>query len=155
MAQDQTMLQGEDSHQNHKIVHPRRKMVNSDADDEYEFDDEEYSEEFLRHLDKAESNAIAKPLSNAASDEDEDLDSQNKAETPCISCNTGNEPVAQSHNANDEPEVWFTKLKYMQDWLYWYFAMVIHLLIHNKNGSKILLAPPTFTESKPYVPPTL
>ncbi|PBK87069.1 hypothetical protein ARMGADRAFT_1085821 [Armillaria gallica] len=191
MAQDQKMLQGEDGHQNHEIFHPRRKMVNPDADDEYEFDDEEYSEEFLRRLDKAESDAIAKlkrleaeadarkkrladlqeaanhplsqpffnplagPLSDAASDEDEDLDSQNEAETPRVSRNTGNEPAAQSHNVNDEPGAWFAKPKYMQDWLYRYFAMVIHPLIHNKNGGKILLAPPTFTESKPYAPPTL
>ncbi|KAK0463129.1 uncharacterized protein EV420DRAFT_1639210 [Desarmillaria tabescens] len=178
------------------------------CNDEYEFDDEEYSEEFLRRLDKAESNAIAKlkrlkaeadackkclvdlqeavndplsctnhsfhcnmgysyfpiepffnplagPLSDAASDEDEHLDSQNKAETLHVSRNTGDEPAAQRPNANDEPGVWFDKPKYMQDWLYRYFATVIHPLIHNKNGGKILLAPPTFTESKPYALPTL
>ncbi|KAK0449089.1 uncharacterized protein EV420DRAFT_1483282 [Desarmillaria tabescens] len=60
MDQDQTMLQGEDGHQSHEIFYPRRKMVNSDANDKYEFNDEEYSEEFLRRLDKAESNVIAK-----------------------------------------------------------------------------------------------
>ncbi len=118
-------------------------------------------------------NPLAGPLSDAASDEDEDPDSQNEAETPRVSRNTGNEPAAQSHNANDEPGgmshlrsflvkklrcfslAWFAKPKYMQDWLYRYFATVIHPLIHNKNGGKILLAPPTFTESKPYAPPTL
>ncbi len=36
--------------------------VDSDADDKYKFYDEEYSEEFLRHLDKAESDAIASKL---------------------------------------------------------------------------------------------
>lgn len=74
------MLQGEDGHQNHEIFHPQKKMVSishsgvqifyslyatsvdSDADDEYEFDDEEYLEEFLRRLDKAESDAIASKL---------------------------------------------------------------------------------------------
>ncbi|PBK81330.1 hypothetical protein ARMGADRAFT_1039382 [Armillaria gallica] len=58
------MLQSEDSHQSHEISHPRRKMVNLDTNNEYKFNDKEYSEEFLRSLDEAESDAIAKPFFN-------------------------------------------------------------------------------------------
>lgn len=49
---------------------------------------------------------------------------------------------------------WFEKLKYIQDWLYQYFAAVIHLLIHNKDGDKALVKPPIFMQSKPYALPT-
>ncbi|PBK99205.1 hypothetical protein ARMGADRAFT_1074092 [Armillaria gallica] len=62
-------------------------------------------------------NPLAGPPTDAVSDEDEDKDSQNEAETPRIRRNPGNEPATQSHNANDEPGVWLDKPKYMQDWL--------------------------------------
>ncbi|KAK0227897.1 hypothetical protein IW262DRAFT_1292818 [Armillaria fumosa] len=76
--------------------------VDLDADDEYKFEEEEYSEEFLRSVDKAESDAIAKPffnllvgpLSDAEHDEDDDLDSHNETETSYVHHNTGNELVA-------------------------------------------------------------
>ncbi|KAK0216018.1 hypothetical protein IW262DRAFT_1299289 [Armillaria fumosa] len=119
----------------------RKKDNPDDADDEFDFYEDDFTAEELEQVDKDVSDVLAKPfftkftVYNDASDSDsEGADSQNNDETPY--------------------EAWFAKPKSMLDWLYKYFGNIVQPIIHYKQSTlykKHLI----FTQTQPHAPSSL